>query len=185
MIPAHMLPPTEQTYTFTTHTGEVYHFAIGQLNAAIKRMAGKLTPVMIPFDQSLLHALKSGDMGVEPDHAARLPLEALERPVLVLAWGDGEHVICDGAHRLWRRMERGDADFPAYFIPPTVWRYFLITGIPGSAELWRKANEEQGVRAPCDNPAMRHSQDQYRCTKCGVVWDVDESRPACIMRYIK
>jgi hypothetical protein len=180
-----MLPPTEQTYTFTTHTGEVYHFAVDQLNRALKRLEGKLTPVLVPFDETVTDMLKNGAMGVEPDHAARLPVEALERPVLVLQWGDGQHVICDGAHRLYRRMGRGDTDFPAYFIPPNVWRYFLITGLPGDAAHWREANKEQGVRSPCENVATRYGQDQYRCSKCGVVWDIDESRPACIMRYVK
>jgi hypothetical protein len=26
---------------------------------------------------------------------------------------------------------------------------------------------------------IRLGQDQYRCTLCGVVWDIDEPRPPC------
>ena len=33
----------------------------------------------------------------------------------------------------------------------------------------------------CTEPTVRHSQDQYRCTKCGVIFDVDEPRPPCIV----
>lgn len=34
-------------------------------------------------------------------------------------------------------------------------------------------------------PPQRFGQDQYRCTRCGVVWDVDEPVPPCqdIYRY--
>lgn len=32
----------------------------------------------------------------------------------------------------------------------------------------------------CTEPTVRHSQDQYRCTACGVIFDVDEPRPPCL-----
>ncbi len=32
---------------------------------------------------------------------------------------------------------------------------------------------------PCTEARWRMSTDQYRCLKCGVVWDVDEPRPPC------
>lgn len=28
-------------------------------------------------------------------------------------------------------------------------------------------------------PPTRHTSDQYRCATCGIVWDVDETRPNC------
>lgn len=28
-------------------------------------------------------------------------------------------------------------------------------------------------------PPIRMGQDQHRCQKCGLVWDVDEDKPAC------
>lgn len=28
-------------------------------------------------------------------------------------------------------------------------------------------------------PRTRYSQDQYRCSKCGLIWDIDEPRPPC------
>lgn len=33
---------------------------------------------------------------------------------------------------------------------------------------------------PCQWVSQRLSQDQFRCAQCGVVWDVDEARPACL-----
>lgn len=31
----------------------------------------------------------------------------------------------------------------------------------------------------CKFTPLRMGQDQYRCNECGLVWDVDEPRPAC------
>lgn len=31
----------------------------------------------------------------------------------------------------------------------------------------------------CIEPSTRHSQDEYRCTTCGVIWALDEYRPPC------
>lgn len=28
-------------------------------------------------------------------------------------------------------------------------------------------------------PPIRHGQDQYRCQKCGMVWDTNEDKPDC------
>lgn len=34
-------------------------------------------------------------------------------------------------------------------------------------------------RLPCTVIAQRLGQDQYRCPKCSIVWDIDEERPDC------
>jgi hypothetical protein len=35
------------------------------------------------------------------------------------------------------------------------------------------------LTSTCDAGRTRHTQDQYRCPRCGVIWDVDEPRPPC------
>jgi hypothetical protein len=35
------------------------------------------------------------------------------------------------------------------------------------------------VRGPLCPVPTRHTQDQYRCAYCGLVWDIDEPRPPC------
>lgn len=34
-------------------------------------------------------------------------------------------------------------------------------------------------RLPCTVIGQRLGQDQYRCPKCSIVWDIDEERPDC------
>lgn len=35
------------------------------------------------------------------------------------------------------------------------------------------------LKRTCADAATRYGQDQYRCTQCGMIWDVDEPRPPC------
>lgn len=39
--------------------------------------------------------------------------------------------------------------------------------------------KEELLKDLCPQGAQRLGQDQYRCGKCGLVWDVDEPRPPC------
>lgn len=139
------LPITEAAYTFVEHNGTATHIAASTLLGALERHAAPVTRCMIA--PSLVEALERGDLGVEPPHALRLPLEALERPGIIGEWGD-THIAIDGAHRLWRRWKRGDADFPAYVVPETLWRKFTIADMPGSGEYWREFNKTAQIRTP-------------------------------------
>lgn len=138
------LPDTEHVYTFVDAiTGEPTHIAASTLAAAVKRSA--LQPVIAEMGGSLVAALEAGTLGVEEDHALKLPESALEEPILVRAWGD-THVIADGAHRLWRRWKRGDKDLICYSIPEEAWRLFIIVDMPGSGEFWDYFNRNAKVR---------------------------------------
>lgn len=130
-------------YTFVDNvTRETTHILSGELLAAAKR-AGVI-PVLAQIGQGLADALERGDLGVEEDHAMSLPEAALEEPALICEWGH-EHVIADGAHRLWRRWKRGDKDFPAYLIPETAWRHFIIE-LPGDSVFWDYFNRNAKIR---------------------------------------
>jgi hypothetical protein len=93
----------------------------------------------------LIDALKRGDLGVEEAHALTLPEAALDTPLLVCQWGN-EHVIADGAHRLWRRWQRGDRDFNAYYLPEELWRPWVIHDMPGDGQFWDFFNRNIKVR---------------------------------------
>lgn len=140
------LPITEAVYAFTTHDGQAVHIAASTLLGALERKPWPVTHCVIA--PSLVEALERGDLGVEPPHALSLPDAALERPGVVGEWGDGAHICIDGAHRLWRRWKRGDADFPAYVVPEALWRHFQIGDMPGSAEHWREWNKTAQIRTP-------------------------------------
>lgn len=131
-------------YTFVDdETGQATHIAVEPLLDAIKR-AG-VVPMIAEMGDSLIEAIKRGDLNVETDHAATLPDEALDAPCVVGAWGD-KHIIIDGSHRLWRRYARGDRDFPAYVIPERAWRLFVIDGMPGDGAYWDNFNRTAKVR---------------------------------------
>lgn len=135
MISMFDLPLTEAVYTFTMHDGTVTHIAASTLLGALERKPWPVTSCEI--GESLAAALERGDLGVEPPHALRLPDAALERPGVIGEWDDA-HICIDGAHRLWRRWQRGDTHFPAYVVPEPLWRLFTIDDMPGSADLWRE-----------------------------------------------
>lgn len=138
------LPITEAVYTFVDgETGEPTHIAASTLLATVKR-AG-VVPILAMIGGGLAEALQRGDLGVEEPHALKLPDVALDTPILVCEWGD-KHIIADGAHRLWRRWQRGDPDFNAYIVPEPVWRRFVIAGMPGTGEFWDYFNRNARVR---------------------------------------
>jgi hypothetical protein len=39
----------------------------------------------------------------------------------------------------------------------------------------------KAIREDCASP-IRFGQDEYRCRLCGLIWGVDEPRPACFDR---
>lgn len=135
---------TEHVYTFVDgKTGEPTHIAASSLRACVERSG--VTPMLCMFGEGLTDALARGDLGVEEHHALKLPEAALEVPILVCQWGP-DHVIADGAHRLWRRWKRGDTDFPAYVIPEPAWRLFVVEGMPGDGAFWDTFNRNARVR---------------------------------------
>lgn len=143
------LPLTEAVYTFVDNDKVPVHIAASTLYRGLQEArGGKGWPVTLcVMEQTLIDALKRGDLGVEEEHALTLPEEALERPGIIGAWGDA-HICIDGAHRLWRRWQRGDRDFPAYYVPEALWREFTITGLPGTGEEWSDWNRNVKVRTP-------------------------------------
>lgn len=136
---------TTAIYTFVDgKTGETTHIAVEPLRAAIIR-AGVI-PVLAEIGGTLITALERGDLGVEEEYALKLPDAALDVPGIVCEWGKADHVIADGAHRLWRRWKRGDATFPAYIIPEKAWRLYVVDDIPGDGKFWDHFNRNAKVR---------------------------------------
>ena len=145
MLSMRDLPITEAVYTFTTNDGQAIHIAASTLYGALERANWPVTEChMAP---TLIAALERGDLGVEEPHALTLPEEALKRPGIIGEWGDA-HISIDGAHRLWRRWQRGDHDFPAYVVPEQLWRQFCVHDMPGSADEWRDWNKNAKIRTP-------------------------------------
>lgn len=145
------LPLTEAVYTFTPHDAAPVHIAASTLRGLLETWRHSRTGVAYPvttcvMDDGLRRALERGDLGVEEAHAMRLPDAALDVPGIIGEWGD-THISIDGAHRLWRRWQRGDREFPAYVVPEVLWREFTITDMPGSGDLWRELNKVE-VRTP-------------------------------------
>lgn len=141
------LDPNGTLYTFVDKGRvEPTHIASGVLLATIQS-AQRVPVVYCQIAPALCRSLERGDLGVEEAHALKLPEESLEAPAIVCEWGD-EHVVADGAHRLWRRWKRGDADFPAYIIPERVWRHFVVVDVPGDAQFWDGFNRTARVRTP-------------------------------------
>lgn len=140
-----MLFGRRTVYTFVnSETQQPTHIDVDPLLTAIKR-AG-VVPMLCEMGDTLEAALERNDLGVEEEHALKLPVEALDVPILVCCWGD-THVVADGAHRLWRRWKRGDKGFPAYVIPERAWRPFVITGLPGDGAFWNDFNRNAKIRS--------------------------------------
>lgn len=135
----------EPVYTFVDKaTGQPVHVASELLNTACK-MSGWpiITANMAP---SLVAAMEAGTLGVEEEHALKLPKAALDTPLLVLEYNDKSHVIADGAHRLWRRWKRGDTTFPCRVVPEPSWRMFEIYDMPGTGAEWDEFNRTAKIR---------------------------------------
>lgn len=50
-----------------------------------------------------------------------------------------------------------------------------------NSSLWDRKGfriAEEALKRICPG-ATRYGQDQYRCGQCGVIWSIDENRPAC------
>lgn len=135
-----------EVYTFVTKEGEVVHINMVPLKAAIIRVG--VTPILAEMGGSLVEALEAGTLGVEEDHALKLPEEALDVPGIVGLWGANDHIIMDGAHRLWRRWKRGDREFPVYVVPEAAWRLYCIPNelVGGDAAYWDNFNRTAKVR---------------------------------------
>lgn len=138
------LPLTDPFYTFVDRGGTPTHIACGVLRRALEK-SQKAQPYLCEFGESLIGALKRGELGVEEEHALKLPDTALEAPGIVGQWGS-DHILIDGAHRLWRRWQRGDTDFPAYMVPEELWRLFVIYDVPFDGAFWDHHNRNSKVR---------------------------------------
>lgn len=136
-------PLTDALYTFVETNGEPVHIASTYLLEILKRSGA--VPALCLFDATLIQALERGDLGAEGPHALKLPEAALDAPGIVGRWGD-RHIMIDGAHRLWRRWQRGDTDFPAYYLTEDIWRRFTVDGIPGDGAFWSDHNSNAKVR---------------------------------------
>ncbi len=140
------IDPLGTTYTFVaSDTGEAIHIASGCLLAFLRHVGEAIPTFEIELDPTVIAAMQRGDLGVEEDHALKLPEAALEAPLIVCEWG-GTHIFADGAHRLWRRWKRGDTTFRAWVIPERMWRQFVVMGLPGSGDYWDDFNRNAKVR---------------------------------------
>lgn len=138
---------TSTVYTFVcSETGEPTHIDVSSLLRIVQ--AAGLKPIDAEIGDTLEEALRNGRLGVEEHHALKLPEEALKVPALVCQWGERDHVIADGAHRLWRRWKRGDKTFPVFIIPERVWRAFTIPNevMGGDGAYWDDFNRNAKVR---------------------------------------
>lgn len=135
-----------EVYTFVTKEGEVVHINMAPLKAAIIRTG--ITPILAEIGDTLATALEQGLLGVEEEHALKLSESALDVPAIVGTWGDSDHIVMDGNHRLWRRWKRGDTHFPAYVIPEKAWRLYCIPNelVGGDAAYWDHFNRNAKVR---------------------------------------
>lgn len=139
------LPHDEHVYTFVDReTGQPCHIAVNMLRNALK--LARVQPQLCQLGGTLVDALERGDLGVEEPHALRLPDAALETPLIVCQWGESDHVLADGAHRLWRRWKRGDSTFKAYMVREPVWRLFTVHDMPGDGAFWEHFNRSVKVR---------------------------------------
>jgi hypothetical protein len=140
------IDPLGTTYTFVSKDdGQAVHIASGCLARFLKDMVGVIPTYEIELDPTVIAAMQRGDLGIEEDHALKLPEEALEAPLIVCEWG-GTHIFADGAHRLWRRWKRGDTTFTAWVVPERVWRHFVVMGLPGTGDYWDDFNRNAKVR---------------------------------------
>jgi len=130
-------------YTFVdAATGEPTHILVDVLQRIIDQSG--IPPTDCALGESLIDALKEGSLGVEEDYARTLADEALRVPLVVCEWGH-THIIADGAHRLWRRWQRGDANFLAYVVPERIWRACVVD-LPGDGAFWDDFNRTAKIR---------------------------------------
>jgi hypothetical protein len=139
------LDPEGVTYTFVEGgpSGTPTHIAVKVLLDAVR---GRMDTTYCLLG-GMVPALERGDLGVEEAHALKFPEAALEVPGIVGEWGN-DHVMIDGAHRVWRRWKRGDAGFHAYVVPESVWRHFVVLDVPGDAAFWDDFNRNAVIRTP-------------------------------------
>lgn len=148
MLSVLAIDPTGETYGFVDNDkNEVTHIATGVIKRIMAEDLIRPPVTQCMFGESLTQAFERGELGVEEDHAMRLPEEALKVPCLIGLWGKS-HIMLDGAHRVWRRLKRGDLDFPAYVMPENVWREFIVYDVPGTAAQWNEFNRHAKIRTP-------------------------------------
>jgi hypothetical protein len=139
------LNPFEQVYTLVDKaSGKPTHVASAFLLRTCE--AARLPIIRADIGGTLVTALENGELGVEEEHALKLPNEAIHSPLLVLEWNTQDHVIADGAHRLWRRWKAGHTTFRCYLVREEAWRHFEIYDMPGSGEEWDEFNRNAKIR---------------------------------------
>lgn len=115
---------------FTHHnkdTGEVLHFAITAMNTFVERygLVNGMRATNINNEPSLIERLRK-DFGIEQPRLDSLTPELIERPVLIVEWGDGTSTIVDGNHRVVRRFELGMEKTKAIIFPPNFYKEFTF-----------------------------------------------------------
>lgn len=92
------IDPTGETYGFVDRDkSRVTHVATGVIKFLLAELPLKPQLTICMFGDTLCQAFEKGELGVEEDHALRLPEEALKVPALVGLWDDG-HLMLDGAY---------------------------------------------------------------------------------------
>lgn len=124
-------PKHDQIFTFVVEdTGECIHIAINRLVDYVEGTVAE--PVLVELTPNVVQRYRDRVQGVEEDHAATLPEEALEHPIFLLHCDDDSYVFADDNHRVWRRIQRGDTNVMGYVVEPKTWNRFRVEGLPNA-----------------------------------------------------
>lgn len=142
MISAHQLGNGEEFFAWHDHRGfdpgtegPVLHFAVTRLNAYLT--ARKFPVSHIDLGRDFVLAVVKQN-GIEPPHLDKVTVERLHMPATLLEAGDGSHIVADGAHRIVKAALVGWTGSPAWLVPETIWRRFVISGVGELDQYWRE-----------------------------------------------
>jgi hypothetical protein len=121
------MSPFDEVFEFTAPGEPTIYVNATRLRKHCENTPGAAVCGPAVFHQQLYdHVLANN--GIEKTKLARLSQrpDIYCQPVLLLECDDGSHIMADGNHRfviLWRM---GIRRIPAYVIPETTWRQFVI-----------------------------------------------------------
>lgn len=152
MIPFQTIPPKSQVFSYRSETqGETIHLAAGVLRDFLLSYPGTEALLsQIPIEEKTYRQILTYS-GVERHHldkvklsiaaAGPIALRHLVEPSIMIEWGADEipqhlrsHTIADGNHRICALYELGHRFALVYLVPERLWREFLISNFPLSAE---------------------------------------------------
>jgi hypothetical protein len=145
MIKLYNMDRTEAVYTFVDEDGSPpLHIASDRLRAFLEK--GEFQVYKCPWTPSMIQAMEQNTLGVEIEHALRLPVSALSIPGIYIT-KDGGQILVDGAHRMWRRWKAGYDCFYAYVVEEDVWKHFVVADLDGDRALWHNFAKNAKIRS--------------------------------------